>query len=614
MSLKQWILRTLASAGIAGCVFAADLVLLVLLLNPGAGLLRETPALLVSIFLPYAAAGAAVLSLCALLGALFRFWPAAARPPLPGQPWFTTLSLLAISGSAVLYWVNLLSYRFSIPDESVRTLAGAAVGLTVAALTLAAIGIDVLLFPFRSRGVGTALVVLAAASAVVVPLALLPEPAPPSAPVPLATEPVRPVRRLILVGIDGLGPAQLTEGVSNGRFPAFAHMVRRGVHGPLATIRPTEGPPLWTTIFTGQYPRDHGVKSFSTYRLLGSRRSYELLPKGALVGWLERAGLVARQPVTAASRRQPALWNALNAFGIGAGVVRIWGTFPTEPVQGFMLSHYFHVLLSDPGRTPEALHPADLLPEVTARAVLPDDVDQALVSQFVDLSVQRPDDTLPWRRDLVARALAPDMTYERAGAVLRAAYDPPFFATYYYGLDVLGHTYMRFGRPDRFGDVSTEQVRRYGQVWDQYAAYLSQRVGRLIDGLREGEILIVVSTYGMEPVPLWRRLLSSLVGGADTSGTHSGAPDGVILAIGDGVRAGVRVERASILDLAPTVLYLMGLPVARDMEGRVLTELVVDEFARSHPVTFIPSYQSLAVAPAAGDLDLDLPLLPDEGV
>jgi hypothetical protein len=56
----------------------------------------------------------------------------------------------------------------------------------------------------------------------------------------------------------------------------------------------------------------------------------------------------------------------------------------------------------------------------------------------------------------------------------------------------------------------------------------------------------------------------------------------------------------------------MGLPVARDMEGRVLTELVEEDFARAHPVTFIPSYESLAVSPVTEEPDLQLPSLPDE--
>jgi len=607
-------LRILGSVALAAALFAADVVLLILYLNPEVRLVEELPALVVAIFLPYAAAATVFLFLAALAGAVVRWWPAAARPPIESLPWFTTMSLLAATVSGVLFWLNLLSYRHSIPAESVRALAGASLALGLVALTLVAVGVDTLLFPLRGRGISAALVVLASAAQVVVPLALLPVPGARPEPVPLAMEPVRPVRRVTLVGLDGLGPEQLREGVSRGGLPAVSHIFREGAHGPLATIRPTEGPPLWTTLLTGQLPRDHGVKSFSTYRLLASRTSYELLPKAAFVGLLERCGLVSRSPVTAAFRRRPALWNALNAFGIEAGMVRIWGTFPTEKVQGFMLSHYFHLLASDPERLPETLHPPELILEVAARAVSPSDVDQALISEFVDFSMEIPGDPVPWRRDLVERALSPDITYERAGAVLRAAYDPPFFATYYFGLELVGHTFMRFAQPERFGDVSSEQVRRYGRVWDQYAAYLSQRVGEQVEGLEPGEILLVVSTYGMSPVPLWRRLLSSFVGGSSMTGTHAGAPDGVVLAIGDGIRAGATVEGGSILDIAPTILYLMGLPVARDMEGRVLIEIVEEDFARAHPVTFIPSYESLAVSPAAEDLDVDLPPLPDEDI
>jgi hypothetical protein len=68
-----------------------------------------------------------------------------------------------------------------------------------------------------------------------------------------------------------------------------------------------------------------------------------------------------------------------------------------------------------------------------------------------------------------------------------------------------------------------------------------------------------------------------------------------------------------VLDIAPTVLYLMGLPVARDMEGRVATEILEDDFARAHPVTFIPSYESLAVTPAAAPAEAALPPLRRKG-
>jgi hypothetical protein len=84
------------------------------------------------------------------------------------------------------------------------------------------------------------------------------------------------------------------------------------------------------------------------------------------------------------------------------------------------------------------------------------------------------------------------------------------------------------------------------------------------------------------------------------------------MAVGDGIREGVLLDDASVLDLAPTVLYLMGLPVAADMEGRVLTEIVDEAFARAHPVSFIPSYESLAVTPMTEGGEGELPPLPEE--
>ncbi|HEY3121849.1 MAG TPA: alkaline phosphatase family protein, partial [Vicinamibacteria bacterium] len=602
--------RVVASAALAAALLAGDLVLLATFLNPEASFRRDGLALAIALFAPYAAAGTAALWLLAMLArAAWRRAPA--RPPLEALPWFTTLALVAVSAAAALFWWNLVGYRYSIPLTFLRALLGSAIGLTAAVLVLAVVVADALLFPRRGRGFSAALVVLASAAALVLPLALRPAPAPAPRPVRLNVEQVRPARRVILVGVDGLGPDFLREALAGGRLPVFGRIVRHGGYGPLATIRPTEGPPVWTTIVTGRLPRDHGVKSFSAYRLRGSASVYELLPRGAFVGALERAGLVTRVPLTSSSRRRHALWNALNAFGAGTGVVRFWGTYPVERVQGFMVSNYFHLLAHDETRVRDTVHPPDLLAEVRARVVDPAELPPGLVSEFVDPKAP-PDDARPWRTELLERALAPDMTYQRAGAVLRAAYDPPFFATYFYGLDVVGHAFLRYARPEQFGNVGAADVRRYGRVVDRYAEQIAQWVGELLQGQRPGEVLIVVSGYGMESQPLWRRLLGGLLGAAPPSGTHGGAPDGCLLAMGDGVRPGSLVSGASILDVAPTVLYLMGLPVARDMEGRVLTEILEEGFVRTHPLTYIPSYENLGRVEVAPASDTGLPPLPEE--
>lgn len=59
------------------------------------------------------------------------------------------------------------------------------------------------------------------------------------------------------------------------------------------------------------------------------------------------------------------------------------------------------------------------------------------------------------------------------------------------------------------------------------------------------------------------------------SGTHR--MDGVCLAYGLGIRANLQVEGAQIIDLAPTVLHLMGEPVPEHMDGHVLQDILCDD-------------------------------------
>lgn len=60
------------------------------------------------------------------------------------------------------------------------------------------------------------------------------------------------------------------------------------------------------------------------------------------------------------------------------------------------------------------------------------------------------------------------------------------------------------------------------------------------------------------------------------SGHHR--PDGIVVLAGEGIKEGVKLEGASIMDLAPTILYSMGISVPSDMDGRVLSEAFTAEF------------------------------------
>ena len=67
----------------------------------------------------------------------------------------------------------------------------------------------------------------------------------------------------------------------------------------------------------------------------------------------------------------------------------------------------------------------------------------------------------------------------------------------------------------------------------------------------------------------------------DRTGAHK--PEGMFMAMGPHVKNGIQVENASIMDIAPTVLYERGVPVPDDMDGRILTEIFHEGYVEANP-------------------------------
>jgi predicted AlkP superfamily phosphohydrolase/phosphomutase len=70
--------------------------------------------------------------------------------------------------------------------------------------------------------------------------------------------------------------------------------------------------------------------------------------------------------------------------------------------------------------------------------------------------------------------------------------------------------------------------------------------------------------------------------------------EGILLAKGNWIRKGERIEGARLIDLAPTILHLLGNEIPSDMDGRVLTGLFDEAFLASHPVAYRPPEEDAA--------------------
>jgi arylsulfatase A-like enzyme len=94
--------------------------------------------------------------------------------------------------------------------------------------------------------------------------------------------------------------------------------------------------------------------------------------------------------------------------------------------------------------------------------------------------------------------------------------------------------------------------------------------------------VIIVSDHGFERTPK----------GYDHK---ESAPDGIFIASGPGFRTGVELPGVSVYDIAPTILHLMGLPVARDLEGKVLE----DALSLDRPIAWVDTHETGRFTPRA---------------
>jgi predicted AlkP superfamily phosphohydrolase/phosphomutase len=80
----------------------------------------------------------------------------------------------------------------------------------------------------------------------------------------------------------------------------------------------------------------------------------------------------------------------------------------------------------------------------------------------------------------------------------------------------------------------------------------------------------------------------------DVSGSHR--PEGIVILAGPGIRRGVRMPEADLFQVAPTVLYLLGMPQDARMlshapaTGGVMVEAIDPRLLERHPIRMIPGY------------------------
>lgn len=364
--------------------------------------------------------------------------------------------------------------------------------------------------------------------------------------------------KVLVVGWDGADWLMIRPLLEAGRLPNLARLIERGVAGELRSEPPLLSPLIWTTIATGKPVVEHGVADF-------------------LVRDPATGGLV---PISSASRKVHALWTVLPHFGLTTDVIAWWATWPAERVSGTMVTdrvaYQLFEFQDDPSGEGKVYPPSDW-EWVKKKLVAAEQIDWDEVARYVDVdrdelarrwealpSEQRQEDPINHLRKILAttrsyHAITLELLREQADLTL----------AYYEATDTVGHLFAKY-LPPKLPGVTDEEVRRYGGALGEIYEHADELLGELLAAVDDDTVVLLVSDHGF--------FTGEARPASDSADFTAGAPQwhrlhGVLIAAGPGIRPG-EVVGATIFDVAPTVLTLLGLPVPADMPGRVLEELL----------------------------------------
>ena len=368
--------------------------------------------------------------------------------------------------------------------------------------------------------------------------------------------PERLAKRVLLIGWDAADWQIIDSLLARGEMPVLKQFLDNGVRSSISTLHPIISPILWNSIATGKRADKHDI-----------------------LGFLEPNGTGFVRPVSSTSRKAKAVWNILSQNGLRSNVVAWFASYPAEPIHGCIVTDRFR---QGPGQAAEALpldersvHPVSLLPELRELVVKAEEITGEQAEFFVPLLRSMPDPT-DTRLEALSLLLAQCASVHNAATFLMEHEPWDFMAVYYDTIDHFGHAFMEY-RPPRMAHVSDDEERWFGATMDACYRFHDVMLARLLKLAGPETTVIILSDHGfhngaLRPRVFFDQTTHKRTGpGANPVAWHR--PFGVFAASGPGIKKGETIYGTSLLDICPTLLTLLGVPIGEDMDGRPILHM-----------------------------------------
>jgi predicted AlkP superfamily phosphohydrolase/phosphomutase len=291
--------------------------------------------------------------------------------------------------------------------------------------------------------------------------------------------------------------------------------------------------------------------------------------------------------------RTRTLWEILSGLNRRVGVVGWWASWPAYQVNGYLVTSHVG-LQGERLKLPEGQDFLSVVPDLTYPPKLLDEIrkiyyrKEQIIPDFekrffkfrqcgcVGINQERIALTFFWQ----------DKFFSDISRYLLQKKDMDLFTVYFRGTDTMSHQFLGYGQG--YDLVQSEcgkskfpncEIERLHNVIDNYYTFLDAEIGKILKEADRHTYVFVVTDHGEFA--------------SGRKGMHKN--NGFIIAAGPGIRK-QNMQKASVLDVAPTILYVMGFPVAQDMDGTVLKEAFDRNLLLERPIVYVDSYDKIIPA------------------
>ncbi len=364
----------------------------------------------------------------------------------------------------------------------------------------------------------------------------------------------RIAKKIVWIGWDAADWKVINPMIELGYMPNLEKMINEGVMGNLATLDPPMSPTLWTAMSCGKRPYKHGIHGFT-----------EIDPSGEGV-----------RPCYVSSRKVKAIWNMMMQSGMKCHQVGWWPSHPAEPTNGIYVSNFFQKASKNPKNwplSPGAVHPPEMSDTFADLRVHPNQLTKAHVAPFVtDLdNFDFNDKQLTERLKSIKKVTADGACIHNAATyILEKEKDFDLLCVYYDCIDHYCHGFMKY-HPPRRPHIPEKLYRHFKDVVASGYRWHDMLLGRILNMVDDDTIVVLVSDHGFHPDHLRPVALPLKEEPAAPALEHS--PYGIFVAKGPGIKKDERIYGASLIDMCPTMLAMLGLPIAKDFDGKILMNI-----------------------------------------